>query len=98
MKHCTSIRWRRSKRQHTQRDDWHFTVLYSNTATATAHKLKRTHDWVIVYFYDERHVEGQHTVVTETRGPLSGRRVVRGREIACAEFYAQEGTRHSAPA
>ena len=79
---------------HTQRDDWHFTALYSNTATA--HKLKRTHDWVIVYFYDEHHVEGQHTVVTETRGPLSGRRVVRGREAACAELYAQEETRRSA--
>jgi len=76
---------------HTQRDDWHFTALYSNTATA--HKFKRTHDWVIVYFYDEHHVEGQHTVVTETRGPLTGRRVVRGRETACAQLYAQEGAR-----
>lgn len=72
---------------HTQRGDWHFTVLYSNTATA--HKLKRTHDWVVVYFYDDAHVEGQHTVVTETHGPLTGRRVVRGREKACLEFYAQ---------
>ena len=72
---------------HTQRDNWHFTALYSNTATA--HKLKRTHDWVVVYFYDEHHVEGQHTVVTETRGALTGRRVVRGREKACAELYAQ---------
>jgi DNA polymerase (family 10) len=81
---------------HTQRGDWHFTALYSNTATA--HKLKRTHDWVIVYFYDEHHVEGQHTVVTETRGQLAGRRVVRGRETACGEFYAEEGTRRSAQA
>ena len=81
---------------HTQRDNWHFTALYSNTATA--HKLKRTHDWVIVYFYDEHHVEGQHTVVTETRGPLAGRRVVRGREAACGELYAQEGTRRNAQA
>ncbi len=81
---------------HTQRGDWHFTALYSNTATA--HKFKRTHDWVVVYFYDDSHVEGQHTVVTETRGPLAGRRVVRGREAECREFYAQEGTRSSAPA
>ncbi len=81
---------------HTQRDNWHFTALYSNTATA--HKLKRTHDWVIVYFYDEHHVEGQHTVVTETRGPLAGRRVVRGRETACGDYYAQEGTRNSVQA
>ena len=81
---------------HTQRDNWHFTALYSNTATA--HKFKRTHDWVIVYFYDEHHVEGQHTVVTETRGPLAGRRVVRGREAAGAGLYAQGGAGRSAPA
>jgi len=81
---------------HTRRGDWHFTALYSNTATA--HKLKRTHDWVVVYFYDHDHVEGQHTIVTETRGPLTGRRVVRGREVECRELYAQEGTRRSAPA
>jgi hypothetical protein len=81
---------------HTHRGDWHFTGLYSNTATA--HKFKRTHDWVVVYFYDDSHVEGQHTVVTETRGPLTGRRVVRGREAECREFYAQEGTSDSAPA
>ena len=81
---------------HTQRDHWHFTALYSNTATA--HKLKRTHDWVVVYFYDVHHVEGQHTVVTETRGPLAGRRVVRGREMECRQFYAQEATRPEVPA
>lgn len=51
-----------------------------------------------MYFYDDSHVEGQHTVVTETRGPLTGRRVVRGREAECREFYAQEGARSGAPA
>ncbi len=81
---------------HTRRGDWHFTALYSNTATA--HKLERTRDWVIVYFYDDEHVEGQCTVVTETRGPLIGRRVVRGREAECREFYAHEETRRNAPA
>lgn len=81
---------------HTRSGDWHFTALYSNTATA--HKLKRTHDWVVVYFYDDSHVEGQHTVVTETHGPLTGRRVVRGRETECRELYAQEGPRSGAPA
>ncbi|MEK7750902.1 MAG: helix-hairpin-helix domain-containing protein [Acidobacteriota bacterium] len=81
---------------HTRRGDWHFTALYSNTATA--HKFKRTHDWVVVYFYDDDHVEGQHTVVTETRGPLAGRRVVRGREMECRELYAREETRSTIPA
>jgi putative hydrolase len=55
--------------------------MFSNTALA--HQLKKTHDWVIIYFYDDQHQEGQHTLVTETRGPLLGRRVVRGRENEC---------------
>lgn len=71
---------------HTHRDGWQFTVLYSNTAQA--HRLGRTRDWVVVYFYDDHHQEGQRTVVTETRGPLTGRRVVRGREHECREYYA----------
>jgi DNA polymerase (family 10) len=71
---------------HTFRDGWHFTALYSNTAQA--HQLNRTRDWVVLYFYDDEHAEGQHTVVTETHGPLTGRRVVRGRERECRELYA----------
>jgi len=59
-------------------DGWHFTALFSNTARA--HQLGRTRDWVVIYHYNEDHEEGQHTVVTETHGPLKGRRVVRGRE------------------
>lgn len=66
---------------HARRDAWHFTALYSNTETA--HKLGRTRDWVVLYFYDGDHVEGQCTVVTETRGALAGERVVRGREDEC---------------
>lgn len=66
---------------HADRDGWHFTALYSNTARA--HDLGRTHDWVVLYFYDGDHREGQCTVVTETRGPLKGQRVVRGREAEC---------------
>lgn len=72
---------------HTNRGDWHFTVLCSNTARA--HQLDRTRDWVIVYFYDDHHDEGQYTVVTETRGPLIRKRVVRGRETECRAYYAQ---------
>ena len=67
---------------HTERDGWHFTALFSNTAKA--HELGRTRDWVVIYFYDGDHREGQHTVVTETHGPFAGRRVVRGREGECA--------------
>ncbi len=68
---------------HATRGNWHFTALYSNTARA--HELDRIRDWVIIYFYDDHHQEGQCTVVTETRGPLTGQRVVRGREAECRD-------------
>lgn len=75
---------------HAARGAWHFTALYSNTARA--HELGRTHDWVVIYFYDEQHLEKQHTVVTETHGSLLGRRVVRGREAECRAYYAEVKT------
>ena len=71
---------------HTIRGEFHFTALYSNTARA--HQLNRTDDWVVLYFYDDYHHEYQHTVVTETHGALIGKRVVRGREDECREYYA----------
>jgi hypothetical protein len=72
---------------HTDRKDWHFTALFSNTARA--HELHRTHDWVVVYFYGGDHREGQQTVVTETHGPMEGRRVVRGREAECRQLLLE---------
>jgi hypothetical protein len=71
---------------HTQRGPWSFTALFSNSALA--HRLGRDRDWVNVYFYDGDHVERQRTVVTETHGVLTGRRVVRGRESECIAHYA----------
>jgi len=71
---------------HTERDEWRFTALFSNTEMA--HQLDRTRDWVVVYFHEEGEPEGQRTIVTETRGSLQGRRVVRGREPECAAYYA----------
>jgi hypothetical protein len=62
---------------HTERDGWHVTALFSNTALA--HQLGATHDWVVIHCEREGHEE-QYTVVTERRGPLAGQRVVRGRE------------------
>ena len=79
---------------HTTRREWHFTALYSNTAKA--HELGRTRDWVVLYFYDREHREAQQTVVTETRGPLQGSRVVRGREAECAEYYGDTAYRPEA--
>jgi hypothetical protein len=69
---------------HAEEGPWHFTALYSNTARA--HELNRTRDWVVIY-YDRDGLEGRNTVVTETRGPDRGRRVVRGREAACRDYY-----------
>ena len=70
---------------HTERGLWQFTVLYSNTALA--HELGRNRDWVVIYFHTNSHAEGQRTVVTETQGALRGKRVVRGRERECEEYY-----------
>jgi hypothetical protein len=72
---------------HTQREGWDFTVLFSNTHRA--HHLGKTNDWVIIY-YDRHGIEGQVTVVTETRGPLKGKRVVRGWERDTTHFYEKE--------
>jgi Holliday junction resolvasome RuvABC DNA-binding subunit len=74
---------------HAERDGWNFTALYSNTARA--HELGRTRDWVVLYYYDGEHVEAQCTVVTESRGALAGRRVVRGREEECRAHYSEAG-------
>jgi Helix-hairpin-helix domain len=66
---------------HARRDDWHLTLMWSNTAQA--HALGKTTDWVVVYFRQDGQPEGRCTIVTETRGPLAGHRVVRGREAEC---------------
>jgi putative hydrolase len=76
---------------HTQRGDWEFTVLYSNTARA--HQFGRIGDWVVIYFHTDNEPEHQCTVVTETRGELLGRRVVRGRESECQAHYAEQEQR-----
>jgi Holliday junction resolvasome RuvABC DNA-binding subunit len=70
---------------HATVDDWHVTALYSNTARA--HELGRVFDWVVIYFHRDSQPELQRTVVTETRGTLAGRRVVRGRETECRDWY-----------
>lgn len=70
---------------HKQQEDWHFSLMYSNTERA--HKLHRVYDWVIIFFYDSHHQEGHYTVVTEINGTLKGLRVVRGREDECHDYY-----------
>lgn len=73
---------------HAQRGQWHFTALFSNTARA--HELDKVHDWVVIYFHSDSGGEAQRTVVTATRGPLAGQRVVRGRERECLSIYERE--------
>jgi Holliday junction resolvasome RuvABC DNA-binding subunit len=68
----------------TKREGWSMTLLFSNTAKA--HELDKTHDWVVIY-YQKDGPEAQCTVVTETGGPLQGKRVVRGRERESRTFY-----------
>jgi DNA polymerase (family 10) len=69
---------------HTQRGTRHYTALFSNSALA--HQLKKTQDWVILY-YDDDHGERQCTVITGHQAPFSGKRIVRGREEDCAGYY-----------
>ena len=65
---------------HAHRGARHYTALFSNTARA--HRLGKTRDWVVLY-YDGGRGERQCTVITSERGPLRGRRIVRGREEEC---------------
>jgi DNA polymerase (family X) len=81
---------------HTARGRWRFTALFSNTRKA--HDLGKTKDWVVVYAHIDTEPESQATVVTERRGSLSGRRVVRGREAECVVYYGVVEPRPAAPA
>jgi putative hydrolase len=69
---------------HSQRGVRHYTALFSNSALA--HRLKKTQDWVILY-YDDDHGERQCTVITSRQSPFTGKRIVRGREEDCADYY-----------
>ncbi|MDH4328678.1 MAG: helix-hairpin-helix domain-containing protein [Nitrospira sp.] len=69
---------------HTQRGIRHYTALFSNSPLA--HQLKKTRDWVILY-YDDGHAEHQCTVMTGRNAPFAGKRIVRGREADCASYY-----------
>jgi putative hydrolase len=81
---------------HTHRGERNYTALYSNTARAN--ELGRMRDWVVLY-YDGGLDERQCTVVTSQRGNMVGKRIVRGREKECEEFYFGAGQRRfSTPA
>lgn len=73
---------------HTERSDRHYTALFSNTARA--HQMGTIRDWVVIYRDDESD-HGRWTVITSSYGRLRGRRIVRGREAECLEYYQQQG-------
>ncbi len=73
---------------HTEREDWRFTAIFSNTAAA--HRYGATRDWVVIYFEQDDAPEGLATVVTQKGGPLKGLRVIRGREKECEDHYATQ--------
>jgi hypothetical protein len=81
---------------HTQLGRWSFTALYSNTARA--HDLGKTRDWVVIYYGTDHQDEGQCTVVTQPRGLLAGRRIVRGREAECRAYYTDAPSADDRPA
>jgi len=74
---------------HAERNGRHYTALYSNTARA--HELGALRDWVVIY-RDDKKLGGTWTVITSRVGPLKGRRVVRGREAECSEWYEHQPT------
>jgi len=78
----------------TRRGHRHYTALYSNTARA--HELGTTRDWVVIS-RDDNDDRGQWTVITGGYGDLRNRRIVRGREAECAEYYQQPGGSFQTP-
>jgi len=72
-----------------------YTALLSNSRRA--HALGKTDDWVIIILNEDpaapakrdgtKQDQASWTVVTETSGPLQGRRVVRGHEDGCQALY-----------
>ncbi len=72
---------------HTSRGSRDYTALFSNTARA--HALNKTHDWVVIYL-QMNGFEKPYTVITAQYGPLTGKRMVRGREMECQAFYSSD--------
>ncbi len=66
---------------HRRWSGWRFTAMFSNTARA--HELKKTHEWVVIY-YERNGEQNQCTVVSR-----DGQRVVRGRELESMQARPQ---------
>jgi hypothetical protein len=44
-----------------------------------------------VLYCETSNGEQQYTVITSERGPLLGKRIVRGRELECMDYYYRQG-------
>jgi DNA polymerase (family 10) len=69
---------------HTQRGERHYTVLFSHTTRG--YRLGKPRDEVVLY-YDGGQAERQYTVTTSQQGPLTGKRIVSGRNGECVSHY-----------
>ncbi len=87
--------FRRQERRilHTQRDGRRYSVLYS--PTPLARRLRRDRDWAVIDLEREGPLP-RWTIVTERRGVMKGKRVVRSREIECFWHYKARQRKHHA--
>ncbi len=67
-----------------ERHGRHFTAHFANTANS--HRFGHVHDWVVIRS-DDKSAFGVWTVVTAARGECRGKRVVKGRERECQDYY-----------
>jgi DNA polymerase (family 10) len=72
-----------------ERHGRHFTAHFANTANS--HQFGHVRDWVVIRS-DDKNAFGLWTVVTATRGEYRGRRVVKGRERECQDYYRSAKT------
>lgn len=70
--------------KHNNRRYCAYYAYYANSVRS--HQLDHLHDWVVVYCLDKE-MFGRWTILTSTYGRLRGKRIVRGRESQCTEFY-----------
>ena len=71
---------------HTTRDGHRYSALYSRSEHAL--QYHKEHDWVVIDL-EEPGPNPRWTVVTEWRGVMKGKRVVRGREVECYRYHAE---------
>lgn len=78
----------------TERGGLSYAAHFANSEKS--HRLGRFLDWVVITC-DTKERYGQWTVLTATRGPLRGKRLVMHREGACREHYEQQQTQLDLP-